>query len=136
MLTCIRVKRPYVFNLNLSHDSVSELMNRCQCANRLDRSFFRCCLCRRTCLFPRDDYAFRFQVCFKPGIGKPQGCRALTRLSLDRMCSRAKCTILHQISNDYLDAYVLSESSLFVYPHKASADASANGLSDPKQYRY
>eukprot|EP00904_Undaria_pinnatifida_P002071 jgi/Undpi1/11865/HiC_scaffold_4.g01564.m1 len=58
------------------------------------------------------------EVCFKPGIGKPQGCRALTRLSLDRMCSRAKCTILHQISNDYLDAYVLSESSLFVYPHK------------------
>lgn len=58
------------------------------------------------------------EVCFKPGIGKPEGCRALTRLSLDRMCSRAKCTILHQISNDYLDAYVLSESSLFVYPHK------------------
>lgn len=60
------------------------------------------------------------QVCFKPGIGNPQGCRALTRLSLDRMCLRAKCTILHQISNDYLDAYVLSESSLFVYPHKVS----------------
>lgn len=60
------------------------------------------------------------QVCFKPGIGNPRGCRALTRLSLDRMCLRAKCTILHQISNDYLDAYVLSESSLFVYPHKAS----------------
>ncbi|CAM9967752.1 unnamed protein product [Pylaiella littoralis] len=58
------------------------------------------------------------EVCFKPGIGKPAGCRALTRLSLDRMCSRAKCNILHQISNDYLDAYVLSESSLFVYPHK------------------
>ncbi|CAM9940646.1 unnamed protein product [Scytosiphon promiscuus] len=58
------------------------------------------------------------EVCFKPGIGSQQGCRGLTRLSLDRMCSRAKCTILHQISNDYLDAYVLSESSLFVYPHK------------------
>eukprot|EP00752_Nemacystus_decipiens_P012149 g10768.t1 len=58
------------------------------------------------------------EVCFKPGIGSTAGCRALTRPSLDRMCSRAKCTILHQISNDYLDAYVLSESSLFVYPHK------------------
>lgn len=65
--------------------------------------------------------SFSEQVCFKPGIGNRQGCRALTRLSLDRMCSRAKCNILHQISNDYLDAYVLSESSLFVYPHKASA---------------
>ena len=65
--------------------------------------------------------AFSMQVCFKPGIGNTPGCRALTRQSLDRMCSRAKCTILHKISNDYLDAYVLSESSLFVYPRKASA---------------
>lgn len=66
-------------------------------------------------------WSFSEQVCFKPGIGNTPGCRALTRQSLDRMCSRAKCTILHKISNDYLDAYVLSESSLFVYPRKASA---------------
>lgn len=67
------------------------------------------------------------QVCFKPNIGNPQGCRALTRRSLDRMCLRAKCTILHQISNDYLDAYVLSESSLFVYPHKVSEHHGGQG---------
>lgn len=68
------------------------------------------------------------QVCFKPNIGNPQGCRALTRRSLDRMCLRAKCTILHQISNDYLDAYVLSESSLFVYPHKVSEHRGGQGM--------
>ncbi|CAM9159439.1 unnamed protein product [Choristocarpus tenellus] len=58
------------------------------------------------------------EVCFKPGIGHLLGCRGLTRQSLDRICRRAKCTILHKISNNHLDAYVLSESSLFVYAHK------------------
>lgn len=44
------------------------------------------------------------------------GLRALPRGDLDRICRRARCTILHGISNRHLDAYVLSESSLFVYP--------------------
>eukprot|EP00543_Licmophora_paradoxa_P017696 CAMPEP_0202460432 /NCGR_PEP_ID=MMETSP1360-20130828/43925_1 /ASSEMBLY_ACC=CAM_ASM_000848 /TAXON_ID=515479 /ORGANISM="Licmophora paradoxa, Strain CCMP2313" /LENGTH=425 /DNA_ID=CAMNT_0049082089 /DNA_START=140 /DNA_END=1417 /DNA_ORIENTATION=- len=44
------------------------------------------------------------------------GLRRLTRLDLDRICGRARCTILSYVSNQYLDAYVLSESSLFVYP--------------------
>lgn len=77
-------------------------------------------------------YAVHFQVCFKPGIGNPKGCRALTRQSLDRMCLRAKCSILHKISNDYLDAYVLSESSLFVYPHKVSPKVESNPPSGSK----
>jgi hypothetical protein len=46
-----------------------------------------------------------------------QGLRLLPRSDLDLICSRARCTILSHISNRYLDAYVLSESSLFVYPY-------------------
>ena len=45
------------------------------------------------------------------------GLRTLVRSDLDRICMRARCTILSQVSNKYLDAYVLSESSLFVYPY-------------------
>ena len=45
------------------------------------------------------------------------GLRILPRADIDRICMRARCTILSQMSNRYLDAYVLSESSLFVYPH-------------------
>lgn len=45
------------------------------------------------------------------------GLRQLARQDLDRICSRARCTILSSVSNQYLDAYVLSESSLFVYPY-------------------
>lgn len=45
------------------------------------------------------------------------GLRTLARADLDRICMRARCTILSRVSNRYLDAYVLSESSLFVYPH-------------------
>jgi len=45
------------------------------------------------------------------------GLRRMNREDLDRICSRARCTILSSVSNAYLDAYVLSESSLFVYPY-------------------
>jgi S-adenosylmethionine decarboxylase len=45
------------------------------------------------------------------------GLRRLNRNDLDRICGRARCTILSSVSNQYLDAYVLSESSLFVYPY-------------------
>lgn len=45
------------------------------------------------------------------------GLRRLSRDDLDRICARARCTILSVVSNRYLDAYVLSESSLFVYPY-------------------
>ena len=48
---------------------------------------------------------------------KRVGLRRLPRTDLDRICARARCTILSVISNRYLDAYVLSESSLFVYPY-------------------
>jgi S-adenosylmethionine decarboxylase len=45
------------------------------------------------------------------------GLRRLSRTDLDLICTRARCTILSSVSNRYLDAYVLSESSLFVYPY-------------------
>lgn len=51
------------------------------------------------------------------GRAEPIGLRRLSRNELDRICARARCTILSSVSNQYLDAYVLSESSLFVYPY-------------------
>lgn len=49
--------------------------------------------------------------------GQRVGLRRLSRGDLDRICARARCTILSCVSNQYLDAYVLSESSLFIYPY-------------------
>lgn len=45
------------------------------------------------------------------------GLRRLNRDEVARICGRARCTILSSVSNRYLDAYVLSESSLFIYPY-------------------
>ena len=58
------------------------------------------------------------EVCFLPGAGDVRGCRGLTRAQLDCILEEARCTILSRMSNAHLDAYVLSESSLFVYAHK------------------
>ncbi|CAO2823062.1 unnamed protein product [Amaranthus hypochondriacus] len=46
------------------------------------------------------------------------GLRSLTRSQLDLILDSAACTIVSQLSNSVFDSYVLSESSLFVYPHK------------------
>jgi S-adenosylmethionine decarboxylase len=53
-------------------------------------------------------------------LNKPvdMGLRSLKRDQIDRLCTLAKCSILTCTSNDFLDAYVLSESSLFVYKNK------------------
>lgn len=53
----------------------------------------------------------------QPNPGEKAGLRQLSRNDLDRICRRARCTILSSIHNQYVDAYVLSESSLFVYPY-------------------
>jgi len=63
------------------------------------------------------------EVCFrcKDGeqeavfTGRKVALRTLSRKDLDLVCKKARCTILSGVSNQYLDAYVLSESSLFVY---------------------
>lgn len=46
------------------------------------------------------------------------GLRSLTRAQLDELMTLAHCTIVSNRSNEEFDAYVLSESSLFVYPTK------------------
>lgn len=46
------------------------------------------------------------------------GLRALTRSQLDSILEPACCTIVSQLSNSEFDSYVLSESSLFVFPSK------------------
>mmetsp|Transcript_6916 Transcript_6916/g.14143 ORF Transcript_6916/g.14143 Transcript_6916/m.14143 type:complete len:462 (-) Transcript_6916:117-1502(-) len=66
-------------------------------------------------------------VDMRPGLLTPATCnvkdetriglRRLARSDLDRICERARCTIISSVSNRFLDAYVLSESSLFVYPY-------------------
>jgi len=58
------------------------------------------------------------EVVFRSDIGPADGLRSFSREQLDKLCTQAKCTILSKISSYYIDAYVLSESSLFVYNHR------------------
>ncbi len=59
------------------------------------------------------------EVQFQKGSStNPMGLRSLARSQLDSICAAARCTILSKTSNRHCDAYVLSESSLFVYKHK------------------
>lgn len=51
--------------------------------------------------------------------GPARGLRELTREQWDAVLTDAKCSILCNMSNHKFDSYVLSESSLFVYPHTA-----------------
>mmetsp|Transcript_14548 Transcript_14548/g.24650 ORF Transcript_14548/g.24650 Transcript_14548/m.24650 type:complete len:801 (+) Transcript_14548:440-2842(+) len=46
------------------------------------------------------------------------GLRRLSRSQLDDICTLAECEIVSDRHNAHFDAYVLSESSLFVYPTK------------------
>lgn len=64
----------------------------------------------------------RLEICFNvpPIFVDPSGLglRALTRSQIDSILEPACCTIVAQLSNTEFDSYVLSESSLFVYPLK------------------
>lgn len=61
----------------------------------------------------------RIEVDFRFGPNAPaNGLRAIPRDVLDELMTLARCCIVSSRSNDQLDAYVLSESSLFVYPTK------------------
>lgn len=58
------------------------------------------------------------EVVFRSDMGPENGLRTLTRKQIDFLCMKAKCTIVNHTSNNFLDAYVLSESSLFIYKHR------------------
>ena len=60
----------------------------------------------------------RTEVVFCSDIGPADGLRSLSRDQLDKFCTQAKFTILSKISSFYIDVYVLSESSLFVYNNR------------------
>ncbi|KEH21806.1 S-adenosylmethionine decarboxylase proenzyme [Medicago truncatula] len=46
------------------------------------------------------------------------GLRALSKDQIDEILKPAECTIVDSLSNDDVDSYVLSESSLFIYAYK------------------
>lgn len=64
----------------------------------------------------RLEISFSEPSCFLDPEGK--GLRALSKAQLDEILKPAECTIVSSLSNEHLDSYVLSESSLFVYPYK------------------
>ncbi|KAJ3695417.1 hypothetical protein LUZ60_000794 [Juncus effusus] len=69
-----------------------------------------------------EGYEKRLEISFSeaPVFLDPSGLglRALTRAQIDSILDLAKCTIVSQLSNEDFDSYVLSESSLFIYPYK------------------
>lgn len=69
-----------------------------------------------------EGYEKRLEVSFfEPGVfADPggMGLRSLSKAQLDEILEPAECTIVSTLSNDHVDSYVLSESSLFVYPYK------------------
>ncbi|XP_021290437.1 S-adenosylmethionine decarboxylase proenzyme-like [Herrania umbratica] len=69
-----------------------------------------------------EGYEKRLEVSFfDPGSfvdPRGVGLRSLSTIQLDEILKPAECTIVSSLSNDHVDSYVLSESSLFVYPYK------------------
>ncbi|XP_076959866.1 S-adenosylmethionine decarboxylase proenzyme-like [Bidens hawaiensis] len=63
-----------------------------------------------------EGYEKRLEISFVDHGGR--GLRSLTRNQIDEFLAPAECTIVSSLSNDLLDSYVLSESSLFVYSYK------------------
>ena len=63
----------------------------------------------------------RLEVDFVPREGAlgDKGLRSLSRAQVDAFLAEARCTVVSTLSNEYCDSYVLSESSLFLYPYKA-----------------
>eukprot|EP01096_Ripella_sp_DP13-Kostka_P012880 TRINITY_DN546_c0_g1_i1.p1 TRINITY_DN546_c0_g1~~TRINITY_DN546_c0_g1_i1.p1 ORF type:complete len:340 (+),score=161.82 TRINITY_DN546_c0_g1_i1:499-1518(+) len=58
----------------------------------------------------------RLSVEFKPNANRPNGMRDVKREQWDELLTFVKAVILSSHSDEHFDSYVLSESSLFVYP--------------------
>eukprot|EP00753_Platysulcus_tardus_P017411 PLAT6398.2.p1 GENE.PLAT6398.2~~PLAT6398.2.p1 ORF type:complete len:550 (+),score=270.64 PLAT6398.2:130-1779(+) len=59
------------------------------------------------------------EVAFTPGLALDErGARAVTQAGWSAVLRHARCQILSRLSNRFFDAFLLSESSLFVYPWK------------------
>ncbi|PIN01358.1 S-adenosylmethionine decarboxylase [Handroanthus impetiginosus] len=69
-----------------------------------------------------EGYEKRLEISFsQPGVfadPEGRGLRSLSKGQLDEILEPAQCTIVSSLKNDDVDSYVLSESSLFVYPYK------------------
>ncbi|XP_051141514.1 S-adenosylmethionine decarboxylase proenzyme-like isoform X1 [Andrographis paniculata] len=69
-----------------------------------------------------EGYEKRLEISFfNPGIfadPENRGLRALSKAQLDEILAPAECIIVASLCNDEVDSYVLSESSLFVYPYR------------------
>ncbi|CAI9098006.1 OLC1v1034552C1 [Oldenlandia corymbosa var. corymbosa] len=69
-----------------------------------------------------EGYEKRLEISFfEPSIFSDpdgKGLRVLMKEQLDEFLLPAECTIVASLSNKYFDSYVLSESSLFIYPYK------------------
>ncbi|KAL3824026.1 hypothetical protein ACJIZ3_020055 [Penstemon smallii] len=60
----------------------------------------------------------RLEISFFMTDNEQKGLRSLSKAQLDEILAPAECTIVASLSNEHVDSYVLSESSLFVYSHK------------------
>ncbi|XWS34264.1 hypothetical protein CRYUN_Cryun21dG0025500 [Craigia yunnanensis] len=69
-----------------------------------------------------EGYEKRLEISFfEPSLfvdPEGKGLRSLSKAQLDEILGPAECTIVSSLSNKHVDSYVLSESSLFVYPYK------------------
>ena len=69
-----------------------------------------------------EGYEKRLELTFyEPSIfldPEGKGLRSLSKSQLDEILQPAECTIVATLFNENVDSYVLSESSLFVYPYK------------------